>query len=32
LGNEITSLSPDHFSTAEINFHAKPPTHDWLLE
>jgi len=32
LGNEITSLGPDHFSTAKCNFHAKPPIHGWLLE
>jgi len=32
LGNEITSLGPDHFSTVKCNFHAKPPVHGWLLE
>lgn len=32
LGNEITSLGPDHFSTAKFNFHAKAPIQDWSLE
>jgi hypothetical protein len=32
LGNEITSLGPDHFSTSKFNFHAKPPIHGWFLE
>jgi len=32
FGNEITSLGPDHFSTAKINFHARPPTQKLLLK